>query len=58
MDSEENASMMVNGTVYSFVQWIEDGVHIGDSILVDGTLSGDVQGTFGVVRHRRDNDTG
>ena len=50
VDSEENASMMVNGTVYSFVQWIEDGVHIGDSILVDGTLSGDVQGTFGVVR--------
>ena len=50
VDSEENASMMVNGTVYSFVQWIEDGVYIGDSILVDGTLSGDVQGTFGVVR--------
>ena len=50
VDSDENASMMVNGTVYSFVQWIEDGVYIGDSILVDGTLSGDVQGTFGVVR--------
>lgn len=50
VDSDENASMMVNGTVFSFVQWIEDGVYIGDSILVDGTLSGDVQGTFGLVR--------
>ena len=49
-DQEENASMVVNGTVYNFHTRIEDGITLIDDVHVDGTLSGDVQGTFGVVQ--------
>jgi hypothetical protein len=49
-DQEENSSMVVNGTVYNFHTRVEDGVTLIDDIHVDGTLSGDVQGTFGVVQ--------
>ncbi len=49
-DQEENASMVVNGTVYNFHTRVEDGITLIDDIHVDGTLSGDVQGTFGVVQ--------
>ena len=49
-DQEENASMVVNGTVYTFHNRVEDGITMVDNIHVDGTLSGDVQGTFGVVQ--------
>ncbi|MGB1525341.1 MAG: choice-of-anchor X domain-containing protein [Candidatus Poseidoniaceae archaeon] len=49
-DQEENASMVVNGTVYNFHTRVEDGITLVDDIHVDGTLSGDVQGTFGVVQ--------
>ena len=49
-DQEENSSMIVNGTVYNFHTRIEDGITLVDDVHVDGTLSGDVQGTFGVVQ--------
>ena len=49
-DQEENASMVVNGTMYNFHTRVEDGITLIDDIHVDGTLSGDVQGTFGVVQ--------
>lgn len=49
-DQEENSSMVVNGTVYNFHTRIEDGITLVDDVHVDGTLSGDVQGTFGVVQ--------
>ena len=49
-DQEENASMVVNGTVYNFHTRVEDGITLIDDVHVDGTLSGDVQGTFGVVQ--------
>ncbi|CAI8399610.1 MAG: Uncharacterised protein [Candidatus Poseidoniaceae archaeon] len=49
-DQEENSSMVVNGTVYNFHTRVEDGVTLIDDVHVDGTLSGDVQGTFGVVQ--------
>ena len=42
--------MVVNGTVYTFHNRVEDGITMVDDIHVDGTLSGDVQGTFGVVQ--------
>ena len=49
-DQEENASMVVNGTVYNFHTRVGDGITLIDDVHVDGTLSGDVQGTFGVVQ--------
>ncbi len=49
-DEEENSSMVVNGTVYTFHNRVEDGITLIDDVHVDGTLSGDVQGTFGVVQ--------
>lgn len=49
-DQEENSSMVVNGTVYNFHTRVEDGITMIDDVHVDGTLSGDVQGTFGVVQ--------
>ena len=49
-DQEENSSMVVNGTVYNFHTRVENGITLIDDVHVDGTLSGDVQGTFGVVQ--------
>ena len=49
-DQEENSSMVVNGTVYNFHTRVEDGITLIDDVHVDGTLSDDVQGTFGVVQ--------
>ena len=49
-DQEENSSMVVNGTVYNVHSRVEDGITLIDDVHVDGTLCGDVQGTFGVVQ--------
>ncbi len=49
-DQDENSSMVVNGTVYTFHNRVEDGITLIDDVHVDGTLSGDVQGTFGAVQ--------
>ena len=49
-EQDENASAQVNGTIYDFHQKVENGTTLVDDLHVDGTLTGDVQGTFGVLR--------
>ena len=47
---EENASLQVNGTILDLHTKLENGTTLIDDLHVDGTLTGDVQGSFGVVR--------
>jgi len=47
---EENASVQVNGTILDLHTKIENGITTVDDLHVDGVLTGDVQGSFGVVR--------
>ena len=49
-DQDENASLQVNGTILDLHTKVEDGVTTIDDLHVDGVLTGDVQGSFGVVR--------
>ena len=49
-DAEENASVQVNGTILDLHTKIENGTTVIDDLHVDGVLTGDVQGSFGVVR--------
>jgi len=49
-DEEENASVNVNGTVIDFHNKIQDGFWVIDDLHVDGQISGDASGSFGVVR--------
>lgn len=49
-DQDENASVMVNGSILDLHTKIVNGTTLIDDLHVDGTLSGDVQGTFGVLR--------
>ena len=53
---DENASVQINGTIYDFHQEQEDGLVTVDSLHVDGVITGDAQGTFGVVRVIEDSD--
>ncbi|RJU88886.1 MAG: hypothetical protein DWC02_01090 [Candidatus Poseidoniales archaeon] len=60
---DENASVQINGTIYDFHQEQEDGIVTVDDLHVDGIITGDAQGNFGVVRTIEDsmvqeNDTG
>ncbi len=62
-EDEENASVNINGTVIDFHNKIENGIWQIDDFHVDGTISGDASGTFGIVRAIEDsgqiaNDTG
>ena len=50
IDEEENASVNINGTVVDFHNKIEDGFWVIDDLHVDGQISGDASGSFGVVR--------
>ena len=56
-DSDENASVQINGTIHDFHQEQEDGMVTVDDLHVDGVLTGDAQGTFGVVRTIEDTTT-
>lgn len=47
---EENASVQVNGSILDLHTKIENGTTTVDDLHVDGVLTGDVQGTFGVLR--------
>ena len=47
---DENASVQINGTIHDFHQQQEDGIVTVDDLHVDGIITGDAQGTFGVVR--------
>jgi hypothetical protein len=53
---DENSSVQINGTIYDFHQEQEDGLVTVDDLHVDGIITGDAQGTFGVVRTIEDND--
>ena len=60
---DENASVQINGTIYDFHQEQEDGLVTVDDLHIDGIITGDAQGTFGVVRTIEDytsqaNETG
>lgn len=50
-DQDNESSIAVNGTIYDFHSLIEDGQTKIDDIHVDGDITGDVQGTFGIVRY-------
>ncbi len=50
VDQDENASLQVNGTILDLHTKLENGTTLIDDLHVDGTLTGDVQGTFGVLR--------
>lgn len=49
-ESDENSSIQVNGTILDFHTLIEDGITLTDDIHVDGVITGDAQGSFGIVR--------
>ena len=49
-NSEENSTMVVNGTVHNIYQKSVDGLKTDDQLHVDGTFSGDINGDFGIVR--------
>jgi hypothetical protein len=53
---DENSSVQINGTIYDFHQEQEDGLVTVDDLHVDGIITGDAQGTFGVVRTIENND--
>ena len=62
-NNDENASVQINGTIHDFHQEQQDGIVTVDDLHVDGVLTGDAQGTFGVVRTIEDttsqaNETG
>jgi len=51
-DEQDNeSSIAVNGTIYDFHSLVEDGQTKIDDIHVDGDITGDVQGSFGIVRY-------
>ena len=54
---DENASVQINGTIHDFHQEQEDGIVTVDDLHVDGIITGDAQGTFGVVRSIEDTTT-
>ena len=54
---DDNASVQINGTIHDFHQEQEDGMVTVDDLHVDGIITGDAQGTFGVVRTIEDTTT-
>ena len=49
-DEEDNSSIMVNGTIFDIHQKVVNGTTQIDDLHVDGIITGDVQGTFGILR--------
>ena len=50
-EQDNESSVMINGTIYDFHTLIEDGLTKIDDLHVDGDITGDVQGSFGIVRY-------
>ena len=50
-DQDNESSLMINGTIYDFHSLVEDGLTKIDDLHVDGDITGDVQGSFGIVRY-------
>jgi len=49
-DNDNESSIMINGTIYDFHTLTEQGLTVTDDLHIDGEITGDVQGTFGVVK--------
>ena len=49
-ESDNESSVNVNGTIYQFHTKSEQGITLVDDLHIDGVITGDVQGDFGVVR--------
>ncbi len=49
-ESDNESSVNINGTIYQFHTKSEQGITLVDDIHIDGVITGDVQGDFGVVR--------
>ena len=49
-ESDNESSISVNGTIYDFHTKTEQGITMIDDVHIDGDITGDVQGNFGVVR--------
>ena len=49
-ESDENSSIQVNGTILDFHTLVEDGITLTDDMHVDGIITGDAQGSFGILR--------
>ncbi len=49
-EEDENSSIMINGTIHDLHWLTEDGITLEDDLHMDGVITGDAQGTFGIVR--------
>ena len=49
-EEDENSSIMINGTIHELHWLTEDGITLKDNLHMDGVITGDAQGTFGIVR--------
>ena len=49
-ESDNESSISINGTIYDFHTKTEQGITLVDELHIDGEITGDVQGNFGVVR--------
>tara|TARA_B100000575_G_scaffold71816_1_gene55863 strand:- start:104 stop:3199 length:3096 start_codon:yes stop_codon:yes gene_type:complete len=49
-ESDNESSVTINGTIYQFHSKSEQGVTYVDNLHIDGDITGDVQGDFGVLR--------
>ena len=49
-ESDNESTVNVNGTIYQFHTMSEQGITMVDDIHIDGVITGDVQGDFGVLR--------
>ena len=49
-DQDDNASLQINGSILDLHTKVVNGSTMIDDLHVDGVMTGDVQGTFGVLR--------
>jgi len=56
-EADENSSVQINGTIHDFHQEQENGFVTVDDLHISGRITGDAQGTFGVVRGIEDYTT-
>ena len=49
-EEDENSSIMINGTIHELHWLTEDGITVKDKLHMDGVITGDAQGSFGIVR--------
>ena len=49
-EEDENSSIMINGTIHELHWLTVDGNTMKDDLHLDGVITGDAQGSFGIVR--------